>query len=70
MTKREQAAEITRELIDNDNRLYAGEITPVEHGMKIKAIYDLYKPDLNVWRKACKDKALQTDGIYLPMRDC
>ena len=70
MTKREQAAEIAKELIENENRLVRGKITAAEWHNQIKAIYDKYKPDLNVWRKACKDKALQTTGIYLPMRDC
>lgn len=70
MTKREQAAEITRELIENDNRLHAGEITPAEWHDQIMTIYAKHNPDLNVWRKACKDKDLQTTGIYLPMRDC
>lgn len=70
MTKMQIAEEITRKLLENDAALHAGKITPSEWHDRITDIYNHYKPDVNVWRKACKDKTLRKGDIYLPMRDC
>ena len=70
MTKMLIAAEITRKLLDNDAALHEGKIMPAEWHNRISEIHDQYRPDVNVWRKACKDKTLAKGDIYLPMRDC
>lgn len=66
MTKLEIAAKITAALIAIDTATKEHRISAVERMQKVNEVYRRYNPDTNVWRKACKDAALHTNGYWLP----